>query len=397
MYVTDSSPQRAADIANTAATVLSEVVNDLERPQTPDGVAPVTARSIQPATVPVRPSSTGLTRTVALGLLAGLALGVGGALVRNAMDTSVASPEQLEGLTGVPVLGSVAFDRHARSRPLVGVAEANGPRSEAFRQLRTNLQSLGGSGGPQVLLVTSATHREGKTTTVVNLASALASVGRRVLVIEADLRNPGLAGLLRLKGDVGLIDLLMSRATSEKAIESWGDSTVSVMPSGSSAPNPTELLAGPHMKALITAMRSRFDAILIDTPPLLPVTDAAAVASMTDGVVLVCRFGKTTSSEVVGAITALRSAHAPVLGTVLTGTPPSRALPLLNRTTPPASRRGPAPVLADSPAAPSRPDMFSTMAIQQLPANSHRKAVNQEGRRPSPRRAPSWSDSQGGA
>ena len=387
MFVTDSSPQRAADIANTAATVLSEVVDDLERPQTPNGIAPVAVRVVQPATVPVRPSSTGLTKTLALGLLTGLALGVGAALVRNAMDTSVTSLEQLEILTGVPVLGSVAFDRHTRNRPLVALDDPNGPRSEAFRQLRTNLQSVNGTGSPQVLLFTSATHGEGKTTTVVNLATALGSVGKRVLVIEADLRDPRLADLLKLDGDVGLIDVLMNRATSEQAVKRWGDTMVSVMPSGSSAPNPTELLAGPHMKALVVAMRGRYDVILIDTPPLLPVTDAAAVASVTDGVVLVCKFGKTSSPEVVGAVTALRSAHAPVLGTVLTSMPPSRTLPLLNRGAPPASHPRAVPMPAGGSMTVMQ-DPVSTLALRQLPPREPRHAVNGEGWRPSPRPAP---------
>jgi non-specific protein-tyrosine kinase len=386
MFVTDSSPQRAAEIANTAATVLSEVVDDLERPQTPNGVAPVAVRVVQPATVPVRPSSTGLTKTVALGLLSGLALGVGAALVRNAMDTSVTSLEQLETLTGVPVLGSVAFDRHTRNRLLVALDDPNGPRSEAFRQLRTNLQSVNADGGPQVLLFTSATHGEGKTTTVVNLATALASVDKRVLVIEADLRDPRLADLLTLDGDIGLTDVLTNRATSEQAVKRWGDTMVSVMPSGPAAPNPTELLAGPHMKALVVALRGRYDVILIDTPPLLPVTDAAAVAAVTDGVVLLCRFGKTSSPEVVGAVTALRAAHAPVLGTVLTSVPPSRTLPLLNRGAPPASQPRVVPVpLGGSMSARQNP--VSTVAMRQLPPQGPRHAVNGEGWRPSPRQA----------
>jgi polysaccharide biosynthesis transport protein len=385
MYVTDSSPERAADVANTAATVLSEVVDDLERPQTPGGIAPVAVRVVQPATVPARPSSTGLTKTVALGLLTGLALGVGGALIRNALDTSVTSPEQLESLTGAPVLGSVAFDRRARIRPLVVHDDPNGPQSEAFRQLRTNLQSVNRNRPAQVVLLTSSTHGEGNTTTVVNLATALASVGQRVLVIEADLRNPKLAGLLQLNGDMGLTDVLMGRATSEKAIKPWSDTMVSVMPSGSPALNPTELLAGPQMKALVMAMRGRFDAVLIDTPPLLPVTDAAAVASVVDGVVLVCKSGKTTSPQVAGAMTALSSANAPVLGTVLTSVRPSSGLPLLNRRASPAVNRSSVPGPAAAAAPSVRQDLPGTVKLRQHPEQGRQPASNGHGSRPSPR------------
>ena len=330
MYVTDSSPQRAADVANTAATVLSEVVDDLERPQAPGAVAPVALRTVQPATVPIRPSSTGPTKVVALGLLIGLTVGVGIVLLHHAMDTSVTSPEQLEDLTGLAVLGSISSDRHARPRRSGTGAGGEAPSAEALRQLRTNLQSATGPVS-HVLLLAGPTYKVDKSTTLVGLATSIASTGKKVLVIDADLHNPRVADLLRVDNSVGLSDVLTGRATAEQATVHWGDSTVDVLPSGTTAQSPSELLVAPQMRSLLATARTRYDVVIVDTPPLLSFTDAAALSSAADGVVVVCRHGKTNSQEVVGAMTALRAARARVLGTVLTNMPPSRALPLLDR------------------------------------------------------------------
>lgn len=320
--VADRSPERAAQIANTLGTVFTDLVDELERPVEPGAPQAVTVRVVQPAVTPDVPSSTGLPVTLALGLLAGLAVGVGGALARNALDTSVKSPEQLREIAKAPNLGTIAFDAAVPKHPLTVHEDPQSPRAEAFRQLRTNLQFVDVDEPRKVIVVTSALPAEGKTTTLANLAIALASTGQRVLAIEADLRRPKLASLLGLERSVGLTSVLSGRIGVVQAVQQWSGG-VDVLASGPLPPNPSELLASQQMKSLLMELRGYYDTILIDTPPLLPVTDAAAVAPSTDGVILVCRFKETTRDQVTRSAEAITAVSAPLLGTVLTMVPSS--------------------------------------------------------------------------
>lgn len=320
--VVDRSPQRSADMANAVARTFIALVNELERP-TETGARPTVAvRVVKPASAPVRPSSTGLPEMLLLGLAAGIVLGAGGALVRNALDTSVKSPAQLRDAVGAPNLGTVTYDPQVPKRPLTVHEDPQSPRSEAFRQLRTNLQFIDVDRPRRVIAVTSSLPSEGKTTTLANLAIALASGGSRVLVIEADLRRPKLADLLGLERVIGLTSVLSGRVDAVNAVQHWSPG-VDVLAGGPLPPNPSELLASQQMANLLAEMRMSYDVILVDTPPLLPVTDAAAVAPATDGVLLVCRFKATSREQVSMARHALDAVGAQVLGTVFTMVPAS--------------------------------------------------------------------------
>ncbi|MHA6797157.1 polysaccharide biosynthesis tyrosine autokinase [Pseudonocardia bannensis] len=321
--VTGRSAEQAARIANAVGAALTGLVDELERPSAPNGVAPVAVRVVQPAAVPIAPSSTGLPVMLALGLLAGLAVGVGAALARNALDTSVKSPEQLLAAAGAPNLGTIARDPQIPKRPLTVHEDPQSPRSEAFRQLRTNLQFVDVDNPRKVITVTSSLPSEGKTTTVVNLAIALASAGSRVVVVEADLRRPKVADLLGMERSVGLTSILSGRVRLEQALQPWAGGRFDVLASGPLPPNPSELLASQHMRVVLADLKERYDVVLIDTPPLLPVTDAAALAPATDGVVLVCRFSETTRGQVEASAESLRAVSARLLGTVFTMVPRS--------------------------------------------------------------------------
>lgn len=320
--VQDESPARAAELANTIGQVFTELVDELERPVDPAAQQAVAVRVVQSAAPPTRPSSTSLPVTLALGLLSGLAVGIGGALARNTLDTSVKSPDQLRELTKAPNLGNIAFDADVPKRPLTVHEDPQSPRSEAFRQLRTNLQFVDVDRPRKVIVVTSSVPTEGKTTTLANLAIALASTGQRVLVIEADLRRPKLSDTLGVERAVGLTSVLSGRVGVVQAIQQWSGG-VDVLASGSLPPNPSELLSSHQMRSLLTELRGYYDTILVDTPPLLPVTDAAAVAPSTDGVLLVCRFKETTSDQVVRSVEALAAVSVDVLGTIFTMVPSS--------------------------------------------------------------------------
>jgi polysaccharide biosynthesis transport protein len=318
--VVDRSPQRAADIANAVARVFASLVDELERPTVAGAQPPVAVRVVQPAAPSVRPSSAGLLELLLLGLLAGTVLGVGAALLRNALDRQVKSPAHLREAVNAPNLGTVTFDPQVPKRPLTVHEDPQSPRSEAFRQLRTNLQFVDVDRPRKAIVVTSSMPSEGKTTSLANLAIALASAGNDVLVVEADLRRPKLADLLGLDRSIGLTNVLAGRLAATHAIQHWS-AGVDVLASGPLPPNPSELLASQQMANLLAEMRAAYDVILIDTPPLLPVTDAAAVAPATDGVLLVCRFKETSRDQVAMARQALDAVGAQVLGTIFTMVP----------------------------------------------------------------------------
>jgi len=172
-------------------------------------------------------------------------------------------------------------------------------------------------------VVTSSVPGEGKTTTLCNMAIAMAAAGSRLLVIEGDLRRPKVADLLGVERSVGLTSILAGQVRVEQAIQSWAGGRFDVLASGPLPPNPSELLASEHTKALLAELREKYDVVLIDSPPLLPVTDAAAVAPATDGAILVCRFKQTSQGQVKAAVDTLEAVSVPLLGTVFTMVPAS--------------------------------------------------------------------------
>ena len=317
--VDDRSPERAAAIANAIGRVFTALVAEIERPTAIGAQPPVAVRVVQPASPPLLPSSMELPLMLGLGLAAGLVVGLLGALARNALDTSIKSSDQLRGVAGVPNLGTIIFDPQVPKRPLTVHEDPQAPRAEAFRQLRTNLQFIDVDRPHRIIVVTSAMPSEGKTTTLANLAIALATAGHRVLVVDADLRRPKLAELLGLDRSVGLTNVLSGRVAPGQVIQHWAGG-VDVLASGPLPPNPSELLGSTQMASALRHLGAQYDIVLVDTPPLLPVTDAAAVAPATDGVLLVSRF-KSTREQLGAAVHALEAVSAALLGTVFSMVP----------------------------------------------------------------------------
>jgi tyrosine-protein kinase len=251
----------------------------------------------------------------------GLLVGIGLAALREALDTTVKDAAGLAEQADAPVLSTVPFDTRARKAPLILADTTRSTRAEALRQLRTNLQFVNVDRPVRTILVTSAGPSEGKSTTACNLAIVFAEAGKRVVLVDADLRRPRLADYLNLEGAVGLTNVLVGQARLEVAVQQWNGEKVFVLPSGSIPPNPSELLGSRHMTELLRRLEERFDAVIIDTPPLLPVTDAAVLASTVDGVVLVSRCGKTTVSQAKQAANSLKAVGARLLGCVLNMAP----------------------------------------------------------------------------
>jgi capsular exopolysaccharide synthesis family protein len=295
--VTDGNRQRALRLTEELA-VSSVRVEVIAGPQL--GAAPV-------APTPVRNAALGL----AVGLIAGIAL----AALREATDTTVKDGAGLAEQIGAPLLAAVPLDPRARKEPLIVAGSTHSVRAEAIRRLRTNLQFIDVDGPVRTVVLTSAGPAEGKSTTVCNLAIVLAETGRKVLLVDADLRRPSLADYFGLEGAVGLTNVLVGQAKLDSALQTWG--SITVLPSGTIPPNPSELLGSRNMTELMKKLQERFDAVIVDAPPLLPVTDAAVLASIVDGTVLVARAGRTTAAQLKVATEALRSVGARILGCVL--------------------------------------------------------------------------------
>ena len=318
--VTNSSPERSLAIATAISTQFGQMVAQLDNHGSPENANVVLNVVSGPTLNPV-PVSPRKTLNIGLGVLLGLALGLAAAILREVLDNTVRSPQVLRTMSEAPVLGVIAADRGSKKSPLIVDNHARSVRAEAFRQLRTNLQFIDAARPVGVLVVTSSIANEGKSTTAINLAVSFSDSGRRVLLIEADLRRPRVAEYLGLEGAVGLTNVLVGQAAIDDVLQPWGRGGLTVLPSGTIPPNPSELMGSPLMAELIIQLRKSFDMIIIDTPPVLPVTDAAVASRLVDGVVLVVRYGKTTRNQVSTALRSLTAVDARVLGTVLTMSP----------------------------------------------------------------------------
>ena len=349
LSVTDTDPAQAAEIANAVGQQLSEVVQQIESPQS-GAPAPVKLTTTQPATPPTTPVSPRTTLNLALGLLVGLAAGAGGALLREQLNTTVKTPDDVETVTGSVPLGLVPFDATARTQPLVSDEQTDG-RAEAFRTLRTNLQFADVDRPPRSIVVTSAMPDEGKTTSACNIALTLALTGSRVVLVEADLRKPRVCDYLGLDSGAGLTNVLAGQHSLDDVLVPWKRRTLTVLPAGPVPPNPSELLGSQHMGTLIQALAAQYDHVIIDTPPLLPVTDAAVLATVADGAVLIVRHGRSSRDDLELAVQALAAVNARLLGTVLNFIPQRRRGYGYGYGTG-TSRRRPRPLGGTSPAGP---------------------------------------------
>lgn len=318
---TDRSPRRAWRIADSVGTQFTKLIANLERP--PGGNAPtVSVTVVTPAELPSSPVSPNALRNVSLALGLGLVAGIAIAAAARSLDNTVKTADQLSAVTDdKPVLGLIPFDPATRKHPLVPDDDLFGPRAEAFRKIRTNLQFIDVDRPHKVLLFTSCLPEEGKSSTVCNLAVMLAQSGSRVMLIEADLRRPRAVSYLGLPGGAGLTAVLLGQSSEQEVTQVWGDDLFAVLASGSLPPNPADLLGSQRMGELIERLRGDYDTVLIDAPPLLPFADVPATAPFCDGAVLVVRHGKTRADHVRRAADALRAVDVPILGSLLTMTP----------------------------------------------------------------------------
>lgn len=321
--VTDTDPKRSLAIATALATEFGPFVDSLDN-RTVDGGqtdATVQLRVTSGPTLQTSPISPNRKVDLALGFALGVVAGLMFALLRELLDTSVRTAAALANSTGAPVLGVFKRDRRVRANPILGAARASRSiRAEAFRQLRTALQFVDIKDPVHVLAVTSALPGEGKSSTSINLALVFAETGRQCLLLEADLRRPRISDYLGIPNSRGLTDVLVGQSRLEDVIQSWGESDLHVLPSGTLPPSPSELLGSAQMSSLLSSLRQSYDIIVVDTPPVLPVTDTAVISSIVDGTLVVVRAGKTSKAQLAATMATLLNVDARIVGTVLNGT-----------------------------------------------------------------------------
>lgn len=318
--VVDESPVRARDIADALSDEFVVMVRELETPEngTPPDVRVVVE---QRASLPSSPVSPKTARNLAIGLALGVLLGIGLALLRDVLDNTVKDRNVLEEITGVGIVGSIPFDKQRQKGPAKSFENDNTAFAEAFRKLRTNLQFLAVDNPPRVIVITSSMPGEGKSTTAINIALALAENDNNVVLVDGDLRRPRLDKYLGLVGSVGFSTVLAGRASLNDVLQKTTFPGVTVLTSGAVPPNPSELLGSLAAKKVLDELRAHFDYVVIDSSPLLAVTDAAILAAGADGVLIMARYGETKRDQLTHAVGSLTSVAAPLLGTVFSMTP----------------------------------------------------------------------------
>jgi capsular exopolysaccharide synthesis family protein len=303
-------------LANQEA-VLKEQLAQLEvtGAESPGGV-----ELVSPATVPTGPSSPKPIRDGIIALVIGILLGLGAAFVAEFFDDKVYTKDEAERLSGVPVLALIPkVKRWRRSRTvLIAKADPFSSATEAFRSLRTSLQFAGHEGQPRTILISSASGSEGKTSIVANLGVVLAKAGERVVLISGDLRRPRLAQFFGLEEDPGLTSVLVGQIDVQQALQPVLDVPgLHLLGSGPTPPNPAELLGHSKSADVLRSLTINFDYILVDSSPLLPVSDPLVLASYADAVLMVVMAGFTTKGKLERACELLAQVNSSPIGLVL--------------------------------------------------------------------------------
>lgn len=329
---TADTPENARDLAEAWVIALGQQVDILENQEaSADETSVIAFRSLDAASIPTSPSSPNTRLAIVVGLLGGLVIAVGYAMLRSIFDRRVQSIAQVQQATSLPVIGTVpfhsSFDKENRIVQSKGGNDRSSASSEEYgvaesiRELRTNLQYMDIDNPPRVMVVTSALPGEGKSTVVANLANAISQGGQRVVVVDGDLRRPMVAKTFGVLPGIGLTDVLVGRAELSEVLQPWGDTgRLLVLGAGKIPPNPSELLGSNTMHKVLEEL-SKHAIVLIDAPPLLPVTDAAILTARTDGAMIITYARRSTIDALNEAISNLERVKGRPLGVIINGVP----------------------------------------------------------------------------
>ena len=313
---TSSNAENAATAANAHAAVVTAGRGD-------------EATLIEPATVPSDPYEPQTVRNTVLAFLAGLLIGIVAALLVTRFDSSIRSTRRLRAITGVPNLAVIPRVPLGDRRPddLAAMGDPNSVEAEAYRTLRTAVEFLAHESGAKVVLVTSPRPGEGKSSVAANLAVTAAQAGRNVVLIDGDLRKPQMHRSFGVRNDRGLSSVLTGDATLSRAVKRLdAEKNLVILPAGPPPPDPAELLLSDRLGKAIDALAKAADLVVIDAPPVLPVTDSTILAQHCDAVLLAATVGLSDRREWTETLERLEVVKANVIGTVLSR-PDSRVEP----------------------------------------------------------------------
>lgn len=314
--VEDGNPQQSAAIANAVAESLQDVV---ENSLYDSGrQSPVKLSIVQQAQEPTSPSSPNVPLYMAIGLVGGLILGVFAALLRDLLATKIQDAKELQDVVDAPIMGRIPEDDALKDPSPAVVSAPASVIAEEYRRVRTNLSFTARVDGmpSRLIVISSVSPNEGKTTTSVNVAASLAENGARVLLIDADLRHPSVANKLGLEGGAGLAHVLSGQASVKDVVQRYWKPNLHVMPAGPKPPNASTLLNSDTMRELIRQALLQYEYVIIDTSPMIVANDAAVFGKIGTGVVLVSGRDVTDKRELRDIAGQLATLNVPITGFV---------------------------------------------------------------------------------
>lgn len=325
-----ATPLEAQQLADAWIAALAGQVAQIEDPKGKNKAGTLEVVPVESAELPTSPVSPQTDRNVLLGLVLGLLLGLGYAVIRSQLDRRIRSAAAVEQRFGVTVVGAIPGDpglQHEPGTPApIAVFEESEakPRTgsaEAFRKLRTNLRFMDVDNPPRVIVVTSPQQGDGKSTVAANLAAAIAASGEKVTLVDGDLRRSSVAQAFGLVEGAGLTDVLTGRVeVADVTQQPAQHANLSILAAGATPPNPSELLGSRTMRSLLREL-AEDGIVIVDAPPLLPVTDAAVLTAVTDGAFVVLSTGKTLDTELEAALNHIEAVSGRTLGIVFNRVP----------------------------------------------------------------------------
>ncbi|MFB9312310.1 polysaccharide biosynthesis tyrosine autokinase [Nocardioides plantarum] len=320
-----SSPAAARSLADAWVKALAARVAQIEDPDGAGATGVIGIEPVEAAALPSTPVSPRPTLNLALGLLLGGLLAIAYAVLRSMIDRRLRADDEIERRFAVPIAGRVPV-QSGRTGLLVSSTVDHGSwdAGEAFRKLRTNLSYMSVDDPPRVIVVSSPRPEDGKSTVAANLAAAIALSGQAVTLIDGDLRRPSVAELLGLVEGAGLTDVLIGQADLADVLQDHADlPQLTVLAAGSTPPNPSELLGSLAMQGLLRELALE-GLVIVDAPPLLPVTDAAVLTRHADGALVVVSHGRTLDTDLAESLKQLEAVQGRVLGVVFNRVPRRR-------------------------------------------------------------------------
>lgn len=312
--VSNPSPSKAANIANEVTDALAEEVRSLS-PRLANGSPAIVMKQVGVAETPQAPYAPNTKFITLTAGLIGLIIGVVYALGRQMFGTRIRTEADLQRVTDLPVLGKVPVQRGQDKSSAPMRVRTHGSAAEAYRRIAANLKYINPDSQIRTVMVSSSLSGEGKTSVSINLALALSENFGRVLLVDADLRQPMLAEYCQVEGSVGLTNLLTETTAVDDVVQAWG--SIDILTSGMVPPNPQQLVGSDAMTELLSSMTRQYDVVVLDTAPITPVADSLALSRNVDGVVLVGSSNSTRLAQLAAAIESIQAVNGTILGLVL--------------------------------------------------------------------------------